>query len=734
MIRQLFPLRQCVSLSSALNCTALRSLSVSSVFLEETSVSNIRNVGISAHIDSGKTTLTERILFYTGRIKEMHEVRGKDDVGATMDSMELEKEKGITIASAATYTTWKDYNINIIDTPGHVDFTIEVERALRVLDGAVLVLCSVGGVQSQTITVDRQMRRYNVPRIAFINKSDRPGANPFGVISQLKSKLSLNTAAVQIPIGLEDKMTGVADLVRKKAYTFVGNQGTSVEEGPVPEELSDLFEEKRHDLIAALADVDEDIADLYLMEEDPDEDTLVAAIRRCTIAQKFVPVFIGTALKNIGVQPMLDGVVDYLPAPDECENVALDATDESNKVVMDSIDHSKPFVGLAFKLERGQFGQLTYLRTYQGTLRKGDFIFNSRDNKKVKVPRLVRMHSDSMEDVQEVRAGEICAMFGLDCASGDTFTDGQIKLTMESMYVPEPVISLAIKPKNSKDLEAFSKAINRFQKQDPTFKVHLDPNSKETIISGMGELHLEIYKEMMERDFNCPTVTGKPKVAFRETIEQPAKFDYLHKKQSGGSGQYARVIGEIVPMTGDESGKIKFVDETVGTNIPKTYVPSIQKGFEEACEKSAMTGHPAVGMKFILRDGVTHAVDSSEMAFRLAAIGAVRQAFETASPCVTQPVMTVEINAPDEYQGGIIGDLNKRKGTILDSETSENNVTIKAEVPLNDMFGYDSDLRSNTQGKGEFTMEYARHEKAPANLQNDLIKEYKEELAGGKKK
>lgn len=697
-------------------------------------IEKIRNIGISAHIDSGKTTLTERILFYTGRIKEMHEVRGKDDVGATMDSMELEKEKGITIASAATYTTWRDCNINIIDTPGHVDFTIEVERALRVLDGAVLVLCSVGGVQSQTITVDRQMKRYNVPRIAFINKCDRPGANPFRVINQIKQKLKLNAAAVQIPIGLESDMKGVVDLIRKQAYYFNGPQGNEVETGPVPPELQDLFDEKRHDLIAALADVDDDIAEKYILEEEPEEQELIDAVRTHVRAQQFVPVFVGTALKNIGVQPLLDGVLEYLPSPDLVENIALNADDESEQIVLDAKDGSKPFVGLAFKLERGQFGQLTYVRTYQGTLRRGDNILNSRDKKRVKVPRLVRMHSDSMEDVNEVHAGEICAMFGLECSSGDTFTDGSQKLTMESMFVPEPVISLSIRPKNSKDLEQFSKAISRFQRQDPTFRVHLDPESKETIISGMGELHLEVYKEIMEREYNCPTVTGKPKVAFRETVQAPMQFDYLHKKQSGGSGQYGRVIGEIVPLPAEENNKLEFVDETVGTNIPKSYVPSIEKGFMEACAQSTLTGHPAQGIRFVLKDGASHSVDSSDLAFRLAAIGAFRQAFDKAQPCVLQPVMNVEIMAPEEYQGGIIGDLNKRKGTIVDSETDDGTVTIRAEVPLNDMFGYSSDLRANTQGKGEFTMEYARHEVVPPQLQAELMKAYKQELENRKKK
>eukprot|EP00730_Choanoeca_flexa_P005797 TRINITY_DN12022_c3_g3_i4.p1 TRINITY_DN12022_c3_g3~~TRINITY_DN12022_c3_g3_i4.p1 ORF type:complete len:738 (+),score=244.60 TRINITY_DN12022_c3_g3_i4:68-2281(+) len=699
----------------------------------ERDINKIRNIGISAHIDSGKTTLTERVLFYTGRIKEMHEVRGKDDVGATMDSMELEREKGITIASAATYTTWKDHNINIIDTPGHVDFTIEVERALRVLDGAVLVLCSVGGVQSQTLTVDRQMKRYKVPAIGFINKCDRPGANPFKVIDQMRNKLRHNAAAVQIPLGLEDRMQGVVDIVRQEAVYFKGNQGIDVQRTKdIPEDAKELMQEKREELIAALAEVDEEIADVFLLGEEPDNELIAAAIKRSTLKREFTPVFVGTALKNLGVQTLLDGVLEYLPSPNMVECVALDQANDEKEVQLNMGDDTAPFVGLAFKLEQGQFGQLTYLRTYQGVLRKGDVIYNAKTQKKVKVPRVVRMHADSMEDVTEVRAGEICAMFGLDCSSGDTFTDGNTKLTMETMFVPEPVISLAIKPVNAGDQDTFSKALNRFQKQDPTFRVHLDPESKETIMSGMGELHLEVYKEIMEREFKLPTITGKPKVAFREAISSPAKFDYIHKKQSGGSGQYGRVIGEILPFEKEGDKVNDFVDETVGQNIPKNFIPAIQKGFEEACKKGPLTGHAIEGVKFVLKDGNSHPVDSNDMAFQMAGIGAIREAFDKANPIVLQPVMKVEIFIPEEFQGTVIGGLNKRKGTIQDSETDDGTTTIVADVPLNDMFGYSSELRAQTQGKGEFSMEYARHEPVLPQTQKELIETYQKQ--GNKKK
>eukprot|EP00053_Salpingoeca_punica_P009406 m.84268 g.84268 ORF g.84268 m.84268 type:complete len:750 (-) comp15012_c0_seq1:222-2471(-) len=687
----------------------------------------IRNLGVSAHIDSGKTTLTERILFYTGRINKMHEVKGKDEVGATMDSMDLEREKGITIQSAATYATWKDYNINIIDTPGHVDFTIEVERALRVLDGAILVLCSVGGVQSQTLTVNRQMRRYHVPCIAFINKLDRPGADPLRVIGQIRKKLRHNAAALQIPMGEEDRFKGVIDIIRRKAMFFHGVNGQDIEETDVPPEYAKLVESKRTEMIAALAEVDDQIAEKFLMEETPTESEIVAAVRRTTIARTFTPVLMGSALKNTGVQPLLDAVNAYLPSPDEVYYDAYSGKDQTTRIELKPVDATKPFVGLAFKIEQNKFGQLTYMRTYQGVLRRGDFVYNSRDDKRVKVPRLVRMHANQMVDVTEVAAGEICAIFGLDCNTGDTFCSERTGMTMERMFVPDPVISLSIKPESPKMLEAFSKAVARFQKQDPTFRVHTDDESKETIISGMGELHLEIYRELMLREYNCPTIVGKPRVAFRETITAPATFDYIHKKQSGGAGQYGRVIGEISVLEGEEANNVIFEDKSVGQNIPKNFIPSIEKGFLEACQKGPLTGNNLIGVRFTLLDGVAHAVDSNDMAFRMAAMGALRQAVSKANPVVMEPIMSVEVNAPDEYQGVIIGGINKRRGTVMDSENKDGYVTVQAQVPLNDMFGYSADLRSQTQGKGEFTMEYNRHEPTMPSLQQELMRNYEKE-------
>ncbi|KAI9333314.1 P-loop containing nucleoside triphosphate hydrolase protein [Obelidium mucronatum] len=677
---------------------------------DEHRLTHLRNIGISAHIDSGKTTLTERILYYTGRIDEIHEVRGKDNVGAKMDSMELEREKGITIQSAATYATWDNNAINIIDTPGHVDFTIEVERALRVLDSAILVLCAVGGVQSQTITVDRQMKRYNVPRICFVNKMDRAGANPWRIIDQLRTKLKLTAAAVQIPIGAESKLEGVVDLVKLKAYYHEGPKGEKIITKEIPADLMDKVNEKRQELIETIADVDDEIGEIFLNEETPTNEQLSAAIRRATIALKFCPVFMGSAYHNKGVQPMLDGVIQYLPSPHQVPNHALDAKQNEERVQL-SCSSSDPLVGLAFKLEESRFGQLTYLRIYQGTLRKGEWLVNVRTGKKVKVPRLVRMHSNEMEDVDSVGSGEICALFGIDCASGDTFTDGTTALTMTSMFVPQPVISLSIEPKGKESGTNFSKALNRFQREDPTFKVHVD-NDK----------------------YNVECVTGKPQVAYRETITSRAEFNYTHKKQSGGSGQFGKVVGYIEPMeeANEDGSTVEFSNETVGMNIPSQYFPAIQKGFYEAVEKGALIGGVVTNTRFVLEDGLSHAVDSSELAFKLAAINAFRDAFVRAGPQILEPVMDVNVTAPVEYQGSVIGLLNKRKGTINDSEVRDEYVEVNAEVPLNEMFGFSTDLRSISQGKGEFSMEYKRHVPVMPFVQTQMIEEFKKAQAAKK--
>ncbi|CAG0913875.1 unnamed protein product [Notodromas monacha] len=708
---------------------------ISKVALTETKDSEkIRNIGISAHIDSGKTTLTERILYYTGRIQEMHEVKGKDNVGATMDSMELERQRGITIQSAATYTLWKDHNINIIDTPGHVDFTVEVERALRVLDGAVLVLCAVGGVQSQTMTVNRQMARYSVPCLAFINKLDRTGANPDRVLAQLRSKLGHNAAYMNIPMGKEMNVSGLIDLIEEKAVYFRGSCGEEIAEDSIPAEFRALAADRRAELVEHVVNVDELLGEMFLEEKAPTNPELKAAIRRACLKRQFTPVYVGTALKNKGVQPLLDGALDFLPNPGEVQNFALLEKEDGGAVekvpLSANRDNSHPFVGLAFKLEAGRFGQLTYVRVYQGMLKKSDTLFNTRTRKKVRIPRVVRMHADKLEDVNEVYSGDICAVFGVDCASGDTFvTDPKLRLSMESMHVPEPVISMSIAPKDKKTgLENFTKAVARFTKEDPTFTVKYDDDNKELIASGMGELHLEIYGQRMEREFNCPVVMGKPKVAFRESLVSPVEFDYLHKKQSGGAGQYGRVIGILEPLPPEKNTDLEFVDQTVGTNIPKNFVPSVEKGFRAFCEHGMLSGSRVAGIRFRLIDGDHHVVDSNDWSFQFAAQGAMRQTYGDSSWQILEPIMLVEVMVPAEFQGPILAMLTKRSGIITNTEATDDWVTLTSEVPLNEMFGFATELRSQTQGKGEFAMEYSRYAPALPEVQNRIVEEYREKM------
>ncbi|MCK4425913.1 MAG: elongation factor G, partial [Deltaproteobacteria bacterium] len=569
----------------------------------------VRNIGISAHIDAGKTTLTERILFYTQRIHAIHDVKGKDGVGATMDFMELEKERGITITSAATYCEWKGYEINIIDTPGHVDFTIEVERALRVLDGGVLVLCSVGGVQSQSITVDRQMSRYKVPCIAFINKCDRSGANPFRVIEQLKEKLNHNAVAMQIPIGLESDFQGVVDLVSMKALYFDGPSGEQIRLEEIPQGLRAEAEARRESLIDAASMFSDELMEAAL-DEKVTADVLIDAIRNGTLARGLTPVFIGSAYKNKGVQPLLDAVTHYLPQPMDIENFALDMENEEVEKKLET-DFSKPLVALAFKLEEGRYGQLTYIRVYQGTLSKGDTIVNSRTGQKVRIGRVVHIHADQMEDIGSIPAGYIGALFGVDCASGDTFTSPEIRYSMTSMYIPEPVISLAIVPMDNKAQVKMSKALSRFTKEDPTFRAYVNHETGDTIISGMGELHLEVYVERMRREYSADVTTSIPQVAYRETITRQAEFNYTHKKQTGGAGQYGRVAGYMEPV----DDEFVFENRIVGGAIPTEFIPSCEKGFRKSMEKGQLLGFPVTGVKIVINDGQSHPVDSSDMAF-----------------------------------------------------------------------------------------------------------------------
>ena len=695
-------------------------------------INRVRNIGISAHIDSGKTTLSERILFYGGKIHAIHEVKGKDGVGATMDFMDLEREKGITIQSACTQVSWKDYTINLIDTPGHVDFTIEVERSLRVLDGAILVLCGVAGVQSQSITVDRQMKRYGVPRLAFVNKLDRQGANPFRVAEALVDKLKLNAVMYQVPIGLEEHHKGVVDLIRMKSFINEGASGENVVEGPIPPELKAQAEEYRQKMIEKLADVDETIGDKFLMGEMPTEDEIVKATRKAVIGLKLVPVLCGSAFKNKGVQILLDAVNAYLPTPAEKKEFALDLDHDEAKIDLEP-DSKKPLVALAFKLQDTPFGQLTFMRVYQGKLGKGEFIVNTTNQKSVKIPRVVRMHADKMEDVETSEAGDIVAMFGIDCASGDTFVHEGTNVAMQSMHVPDAVISLAIAPKDKAGANNFTKALQKFRKEDPTFRVHRDEESNETIISGMGELHLEIYVERMKREFACEVVVGQPQVAYREAIANEAAYDYQHKKQTGGSGQYAKVIGKIEPMPLDAEKTFEFVDAVTGGRIPKEFIPAVEEGFEEQCRKGPLIGFPIVGIKVTLTDGAYHDVDSSYMAFKICAMAAMREVYPKAKPTVLEPIMKLETTVPEEYQGPATGQVNQRRGVIQNTSSIEGNAVIEAHVPLSEMFGYSTDLRSATKGKGEFTMEFSHYSPAPRNIQDELVKKYQEKRAAEQK-
>ena len=689
----------------------------------------MRNIGISAHIDSGKTTLSERILYFCNKIHAIHEVRGKDGVGATMDSMELERERGITIASAATNVEWKGHEINIIDTPGHVDFTIEVERSLRVLDGAILVLCSVGGVQSQSITVDRQMKRYHVPRIAFVNKCDRTGANPYRVKDQLIEKLGLNAVLMQIPIGLEDRLQGVVDLIEMKAYYFdAGDDGLQERIEEIPEELMEEAKAKREELLDAASMFSDELMEAIL-EDNVTPDLIRAAVRKGTIGLQLCPVFMGSAYKNKGIQPLLDGVISYLPNPTEVENKALDLDNNEKEVVLESKEDAKPVI-LAFKLEDGQFGQLTYIRIYQGKIKKGDTLLNTRTKKKFNVGRLVKMHASTMEDISEAGCGEIAALFGIDCASGDTFCDPSLNYSMTSMYVPNPVISLAIKPVDKKAADNMAKALNRFTKEDPTFQTYVDPESNQTIIRGMGELHLDVYIERMKREYKAEVEVGKPEVAYREAISQRAEFNYTHKKQTGGSGQYARVAGYIEPIVQtdpDEPAKdYEFVNEVKGGAIPTEFIPSCDKGFQSAMKKGTQVGFPVIGVRCVVNDGQWHPVDSSDMAFQTAAIGAFREAFEKAKPVILEPIMKVEVEGPAEFQGNIFGSINQRRGMIVSSSEDNNQCKVIAEVPLSEMFGYSTVLRSLTQGKAEFTMEVEKYGRVPQSVSDELKKAYQE--------
>ncbi len=682
-------------------------------------IERIRNIGISAHIDSGKTTLSERILFYSGRIHKMGEVKGAGE-GATMDHMELEKERGITITSAATTVEWLDHQINLIDTPGHVDFTIEVERSLRVLDGAVLVLCGVGGVQSQSLTVDRQMKRYGVPRIAFINKLDRTGADPVRVIGEIESKLGLVAVPLQLPMGVEAGHQGVIDLVRMEAVFFDGDRGQNVRVEKIPADYADQADRARHGMLDTLSLYDDELMELMLEGKEPALDQLHAIIRRLTIEREIVPVMMGTAFKNKGVQLLLDAVVRYLPSPVDRVYYAKDNENDGAEIAI-TADPDAPLVCMAFKLVDENFGQLTYTRVYQGKLRKAQHIVNTRTQKSQRLGRMVRMHANDRQDIDEAGPGDIVAMIAVDCASGDTFCDERISYSLESIHAPEPVISLAIQPAKTADRDKLSKALQRFMREDPTFHVRTDHESGETIISGVGELQLDIYCERIRREYKCEVETGAPKVNYRESPTREASFNYKHKKQTGGSGQYGHVVGRLVPLPADAGKDFEFESAVFGGRIPTEYIPSCEKGFAGARLKGPLAGYEVVRVKIILEDGSSHSVDSSDIAFQIAARDAFKEAYLHSAPAILEPIMKVEVEVPAEYQGPVVGDITARRGIVHGTDAKSDVTVITAEVPLAEMFGYATDVRSMTQGRGTFSMEFGHYKQAPKSVQEEVV-------------
>ena len=699
----------------------------------------IRNIGISAHIDSGKTTFTERVLFYSGRIDYIHEVKGGDGVGATMDFMELEREKGITIQSAATHLEWKDHVINLIDTPGHVDFTIEVERALRVLDGAVMIICGVSGVQAQTYTVYKQMERYNVPRLIFINKLDRMGANAFVALDSIKRKLGLNAEMIILPIGEDYNFNGLVDLIKMKAYCFEGEKGQVITEIPIPEKMKVTCEERRQMLIEKVAEHDEQLMEKFIDDSPITVDELKAAIRRTTLARKFNPVLCGSAYKNKGVQLALDAVIDYLPNPAEVNCIGyLSRKNENQETVEEEIrltnNIDDKFVALAFKLDENRFGQLTFCRSYQGKLKRGDTIYNVNESKRMKVSRLVRMHANKLEEIEETESGDIFAIFGLECASGTTFIKDEKEgiISLSSMFIPDPVMSVSLRLKNREKQDRLYKALKKFAREDPTLNWSIEPESDELVISGMGELHLQIYAERLRREFEVEVELGAPTVNYRETLSSKVPFKYLHKKQSGGAGQFARILGYMEPIfaIGEDSDKKEvkdlFVNEfkstIVGTVVPQEYITAVEKQFHETCNKGPLTGYPMINCRFVLTGGETHVVDSSANAFQTATRYAISQVFQNSSATLLEPVMQVEVSVPTNSYQSVMNSLNKRKGNIYNTEIKGEYFLMEANVPLSQMFGFASELRGFTQGQGEFAMQYLTHDPVNPGDMPEIVK------------
>ncbi|MBE8964872.1 elongation factor G [Nostocales cyanobacterium LEGE 12452] len=676
----------------------------------------VRNIGIAAHIDAGKTTTTERILFYSGIIHKIGEVH---EGTAVTDWMEQERERGITITAAAISTSWKDHQINIIDTPGHVDFTIEVERSMRVLDGVIAVFCSVGGVQPQSETVWRQAERYKVPRIAFINKMDRTGANFYKVHEQIRDRLRANAIAIQLPIGSENDFRGIVDLVRQRAYIYANDQGTDIQETDIPEELQAQVDEFRTKLIEAAAETDDALMGKYFDGEELTEQEVRTALRKGTIAGTIVPVLCGSAFKNKGVQLMLDAVVDYLPAPSEVP--PIQGLLPNGDTVERRADDSEPLAALAFKIMADPYGRLTFVRVYSGVLKKGSYVLNASKNKKERISRLVLMKADDRQDVDELRAGDLGAALGLkDTLTGDTLCDDGSPVILESLFIPEPVISVAVEPKTKNDMDKLSKALQSLSEEDPTFRVRVDPETNQTVIAGMGELHLEILVDRMLREFKVEANVGAPQVAYRETIRKAVnKVEGKFIRQSGGKGQYGHVVINLEP--GDPGTGFEFVSKIAGGSVPKEYVGPAEQGMKESCESGVLAGYPLIDVKATLIDGSYHDVDSSEMAFKIAGSMAMKEAVLKASPVLLEPMMKVEVEVPEDYIGNVIGDLIARRGQIESQSTEQGLAKVASKVPLATMFGYATDIRSKTQGRGIFTMEFSHYEEVPRSVAETII-------------
>ena len=684
----------------------------------KTPLNRVRNIGIAAHIDAGKTTTSERILFFTGMSHKIGEVH---EGAATMDWMEQERERGITITSAATTCFWNDHQINLIDTPGHVDFTIEVERSMRVLDGAVSVFCSVGGVQPQSETVWRQANKYHVPRIVFVNKMDRVGANFYNVEAQIKNRLKANPVPIQIPIGAEDTFKGVVDLVTMKALTWDDAKGPSAPEvGEIPAELKDKAEEYRSKLVEAVAETDEALMEKYFNGEELSVEEIKKGIKKGCLELSIIPMMCGTAFKNKGVQPLLDAVVDYLPAPDEVPAIRGEYEDGSETEVLSTDDGA--FAGLGFKIMTDPFvGQLTFVRVYRGVLESGSYVYNTGKNKKERIGRLLRMHSNKREEIKELYAGEIGAIVGLkDTLTGDTLADEKDKVILERMEFPDPVISVAVEPKTKADQEKMGIALQKLAQEDPSFRVATDEESGQTIISGMGELHLEIIVDRMLREFKVEAEVGQPQVAYRETIRKTVEQEYKYAKQSGGRGQYGHVFLRLEPK--EPGSGYEFVNDIKGGAIPKEYIPAVDKGCQEAMQNGVLAGYPVEDVKVTVYDGSFHEVDSSEMAFKLAASMGFKEGARKAGAVILEPMMKVEVETPEEYMGDVIGDLNKRRGQVNNMSERGGNKIIDAFCPLSEMFGYSTDLRSQTQGRATYSMEFDHYEEVPRNVSEEIIK------------